>query len=164
MKKLLFVRLILLIPLFNFCLFGQNSEINKVNLEVQELEKKIDNGIFSKYLIEDFCNIEGEGATSKIIFYYEEFKHEIILRIVYLKIGHEGWVHEFKYYFDVNSRIIKFLNVILNRPDNPSKKEVIYDGNSKLIFKSEDNIPYSPKKILNLFKSLNSIYSYHGRW
>ncbi|MDH5179024.1 MAG: hypothetical protein OEZ39_01555 [Gammaproteobacteria bacterium] len=121
--------------------------------EANKKVKAIDDARDDLYQLEIKQHVEvSEGVPPSVVFFYKPEREELVL--VEFSAGHEIFSVVYKYYFE-NKKIIKYSKEILNRPDNPPKRAIIYGSDGSVLWKNTINEPViSVKNILEIY-SLN---------
>ncbi|MCP3922282.1 MAG: hypothetical protein GY714_06830 [Desulfobacterales bacterium] len=140
------ISVVILLNLFVPSLFA--NQIPLINKRVKEIDRSIKKGTYSVIKVENIIK-SLEGVPPTIFFYYKPKDGKLVA--VKIHVGHETWSKTFSYYFDRREKILKYLESI-DRPDNPPKRAVIYDKDSKVIWKNIDKPKIGPYNIWGFFK------------
>lgn len=129
------------------------STLETINRTCSQQEKKINKGTLnaSSLIIKNEQIQVSEGVLPTLTIYHMNDRPIA----AYITAGHETWSKSFYYCFDKKGRIMKYLEVI-DRPDNPPRRAIIYNPDGSVIWKNIDEAEVSPQKIVNLFKTLQS--------
>lgn len=127
------------------------SIIGKVNANIRLIDDSINSGYIPYIEIKDISTSEGSPAEFKVYYKNEQ------IRIIVVSVGHETWETEFRYYYDVNGKPMKYIKAIKGRDDKPSKQAIIYDKKGNEIWKNIDKTVIDPYEIYNLFSRLQQM-------
>jgi hypothetical protein len=93
---------------------------------------------------------EAEGAPPSFSMYY---KGDRLIAVV-VSVGHETWSKEFRYYYYINGKPQKYVEVINKRPDNPPRVAIIYSENGSVLWKNVEKEVINFSELQNLFLTL----------
>lgn len=128
------------------------STTETVNKEVTLIEKSITNDELSFIELNDMTILEGKLPNCK--FYYNNDGNLIA---VFVEVGHETWYVQFSYFFSYDGTPIKFIKKITGRPDNPPLQAIIYNHNSKVLWKNIESPPIDPIQLQEYFSRFNTM-------
>ena len=137
---------------------GSAEKIKLINDKVQKIEKAIEEGLDS-LKIEDLSMDEGYLPTLE--FYYgfnNDFNNDNLttnLIALYVTAGHETWLKAYRYYFDEDGRVIKYMEYVPEgQVHKPYHFEIIYDVDGNILSKNIDNPEVQPNKIKMIFEDI----------
>ena len=144
MRRYLFI---FLLALASVAQAGEPDPIQQVNVKVAAILADIASGDLSVIEIKEI--VESEGSPPEFQLYYNQDK----LMAAHVRVGHETWSMKYSYYFYPNGLAMKLVEETLDRPDNPSKKAIIYGENGKVLWGNIIEAKVDPKNIKGLFTS-----------
>ncbi len=126
------------------------TQIEVVNTKVKSIEKAIKEGKYPKLRFENI--IEAFETIPPVFhFFYTYDTHKLVA--VTVDVGHETWGISYYYFFDEEERIIKYLKVVTDRPDNPPEIVIIYNTDSSVLWSNTDHLPrVAPADIRGFYK------------
>ncbi len=117
------------------------------------------------YYLMNAYEVGGLGIKFYFIFNYEKDTFNLVC--VKFTLPKEIYSIVYSYYFDDEEKLIKFLKVIHNRPDNPPREAKIYNEFGGIVWSNfEYDLPIDTEDLKGIFKEFNEklikIYYKHG--
>lgn len=127
--------------------------VEAVNKKVDAIEKRLSKGgdlphIDTSYEYEDAT----EGVSPGFKFFFDSKSERLVACKIH--VGHETWSKDFTYYFDEDGGLLKYLEVVSGREDNPPRAAIIYGKGGKSLWHNLDAPRLTPEKIKAIYKSL----------
>ncbi len=144
MKRYTFI---FLLALASFAQAGGMELIREVNLKVAAIEADIASGDLAVINMKEI--LDSEGSPPEFKFYYNQGA----LVAAHVNVGHETWLMKYSYYFYPNGLAMKLVEEIVDRPDNPPKKAIIYGEKGNVLWSNCDEVKVAPRRIKDLFNS-----------
>jgi len=131
-----------------FCSLSiEAASIHDVNEAVAEIEKNIQLGQYDILKIDSSPHSEGRAPS------YQYYHKKGELFAVYISVGHETWVTTHQFYFRHDKSLMKYIKLIVGRPDNPKKRAVIYNDNESVLWSNIEQTNISKENIVNIFRA-----------
>jgi hypothetical protein len=134
---------------FNFAESDSTIVVN-VNKLVAAVDDTISRGEYKTLKMEEISDVEGSPATLQFF-----FKSDKLISVI-VTTGHEAWTSEYRYYYYSNEMPMKYLHIIKDRPDNPPRRGVIFDGKGSIVWKNTET-KVDPFYLSKLFKTIQDI-------
>ena len=148
MRKYVFI---LFLVLASVAQAGEDDPVQQVNIKVMAIQAEIASGDLDVIEIKEV--LDAEGSPPEFEFYHRQDK----LVAVRVRVGHETWLAQYSYYFYPNGLAMKLVEEILDRPDNPSKKAIIYGDTGKVLWSNIDKAKVDPERVKDLFISHHNL-------
>lgn len=131
--------------------WGGPDPIQEVNKRVATIDAHIGSGDYPLIMSKEI--LVTEGRPPEFMFYYDPSG----LVATEVSVGHETWLIKYRYYFYPNGQLMKYIEEIEGRPDNPPKLAIIYGADGKIIWSNTDEVKAGPEQIKGLYNSYQDL-------
>lgn len=133
------------------------SPLDEVNVKVERIDKRIENGDKTLPSLETSYDFKDttEGVPPKMSFFFDIETKKLLACFVW--VGHETWSRKFAYYFDDREELMKYMEIIPppNLGVSPSRKAIIYGEKGKVLWENHGGHPrQEPEMIKALYQAL----------